>query len=126
MIVLHTFGRKHHRTDPTMFDHKWSCMKLPNPYHQGALRQLDGRNPQVQQYVFRKANGEQADTIVQDARRVISQHLHPSNPDAHVDLVVGFYCQGGRHRSVAVAETLYDDLTNRNIPTTIHHWNLNK
>jgi len=88
---------------PRGVDMVFDCRFLINPHWDPALRDLDGRDPAVAAHV--QADPRHADFI----ERV--QGLILSLLDAYVDegkssLTIAFGCTGGRHRSVAVAETL--------------------
>ncbi|MER7517797.1 RNase adapter RapZ [Streptomyces sp. NPDC126499] len=80
---------------------------LRNPPDDPAVRrqltQLTGLDPTVATYVM---NTPGAEHLVDHARRTIEQRI--KNGQQHIDVHV--HCYGGRHRSVAIAEQLGQQL----------------
>ncbi len=105
MIRLISFGYK--AGPPPEATHVFDCRKLKNPHFEPALRDLDGRAPQVQTFV---EHSRGYSDIHVKARFYVTE-----DPDA----IVAFGCYGGRHRSVAVLELLA--MTLGNYPHTIEH-----
>ena len=92
MLRLISFGYR--AGPPPNATHVFDCRKLKNPHFEPALRDLDGRTPQVQTFV-EHSNGY-SDIHVKAKNYVTTE------PEA----VIAFGCWGGRHRSVACAQLL--------------------
>ena len=92
------------------------CHDIPNPHKNPVLREKDGRDPDVQVFVLRTSP---ARDLLEFAKRSVARTLHPTSNSN--ELTIAFQCIGGRHRSVAMAETLYSDLTDRGIDATVSH-----
>jgi len=80
---------------------------LPNPYFVPDLKHLDGEAREIQDFIFGAP----------EAREFIARYtelidyllpLYEREGKANVSIAVG--CTGGRHRSVAIARTIYDRL----------------
>ena len=92
MLRLISFGYK--VGPPPNATHVFDCRKLKNPHFEPALRDLDGRTPQVQTFVEHSRGNYDI--------HVKAKFYATTEPDA----TIGFGCYGGRHRSVACAELL--------------------
>lgn len=100
-LAVQSFSYK--RGLPRGVDMVFDCRFLSNPHWNTALRDYDGRDAAVAEYVA-------ADPRFADFYRRV-QELVTSLLDAFVDegkssLTIAFGCTGGKHRSVAVAEKL--------------------
>jgi UPF0042 nucleotide-binding protein len=80
---------------------------LPNPHFVPALRRWSGRNARVSRYVLRSAAAREFLRRTTDLLRFLVPH-YIAEGKAYLTIAVG--CTGGRHRSVAMAETLADRL----------------
>jgi len=76
----------------------FDCRALANPHHQQALRPLTGLDYAVKAFV---ARSEGFDDLYAKAK------FHALG---YADPTIAFGCFGGRHRSVALAELLAEDL----------------
>jgi UPF0042 nucleotide-binding protein len=115
-VNLISFGFKYERPDEAelVFDVRF----LPNPYFVEALRPLSGTDARVADYVF-------AGTAAQEFRQrfmdFISGILPYYETEGRYRLTLGIGCTGGRHRSVAVAETLAATLRQRDYAVFVEH-----
>jgi UPF0042 nucleotide-binding protein len=76
---------------------------LPNPHFVPELRAHTGRDPEVLAYVDRsKATHEFLDHTLNLLKFLIPQYVG----EGKSYLTIGIGCTGGRHRSVAIAESL--------------------
>ena len=100
-IVLSSFGFKH--GPPVEADCVFDARVLHNPFWVAELRPHDGRQKDVQEYVFTDPGAEE---FVSGIQAEISRYMDDfSARDKHL-LRVAVGCTGGRHRSVAVVEAL--------------------
>lgn len=92
---------------PRGVDMVFDCRFLQNPYWQPALRDLDGRDAAVVDFI-------RADTrfapFFEKLRDLILLLLPATVEEGKAHLSIGFGCTGGQHRSVAIAELLGNSL----------------
>ncbi|MCB1399643.1 MAG: RNase adapter RapZ [Rhodobacteraceae bacterium] len=100
-VSLHSFSYK--RGVPRGLDMMFDCRFLANPHWVPALREGDGRDAAVAQYVADDPRFETFFTMVRDLLLFLLP-AHREEGKSHV--AVGFGCTGGQHRSVAVAESM--------------------
>jgi UPF0042 nucleotide-binding protein len=88
---------------PPGLDIVLDCRFLRNPHWEEHLRPLDGRDPQVAEFV-------QADPrfapFFERLRALVELVLPAYRDEGKAHLAIGLGCTGGQHRSVTVAETL--------------------
>ena len=94
---------------------------LPNPFWVPELRPHTGRETQVSEYVLSQEGAQEfIDGVEAMLRPAITGYLRENR--RYVTLAVG--CTGGKHRSVAVAETLASRLGSDEIATFVVHRDL--
>ena len=94
---------------------------LPNPFWVPELRPHTGRETQVSEYVLSQDGAQEfIDGVEAMLRPAITGYLRENR--RYVTLAVG--CTGGKHRSVAVAETLASRLGSDEIATFVVHRDL--
>ena len=100
-VTVLTFGFKH--GIPNESDLIFDVRFLPNPYFKAKLRKLSGRDSAVMAYLAKSDVTIQfLDMITEMLRFLIPQYVKEGK---HY-LTVSIGCTGGKHRSVAVGETL--------------------
>jgi len=82
----------------------------PNPHNDLVLRNLDGRDPRIQQFVL---GGGELQKVLAEAERNVDRHS-----------AIAFGCVGGRHRSVVAVEVLAAHLKAKGIPVVVNHLEL--
>lgn len=100
-ISVQSFSYK--RGLPRGMDMVFDCRFLANPYWVPALREKDGRDPEVAAHVAADPNYAQFLLKLQD---LVTFLLPAQMAEGKSHLTLGFGCTGGQHRSVAVAENL--------------------
>lgn len=81
---------------------------LPNPYYVPTLKQRTGNDPEVREYVMQTGEGQEfLDRLFNLMEFLVPRYQE--NEGKH-QLVVAIGCTGGRHRSVTIANLLYDML----------------
>jgi UPF0042 nucleotide-binding protein len=120
-VSLQSFSYK--RGLPRGLDLVLDCRFLRNPHWQLHLRDLDGRDPAVADYVS-------ADPLFDDffdkVRDLILLLLPAHRDEGKAHLAIGFGCTGGQHRSVAVAEKLGKVLADAGWPVSKRHRELER
>ncbi|MBA2602181.1 MAG: RNase adapter RapZ [Acidobacteria bacterium] len=101
VVTILSFGFKH--GIPVDSDLLFDVRFLPNPHFVPELRPHTGRDPDVVEYIDRAdATHEFLEHTLNLLRFLVPQYVH----EGKSYLTVGIGCTGGRHRSVAIAESL--------------------
>ncbi len=100
-VTLLSFGFRH--GVPEDADLVFDVRFLPNPHFVPSLQRWSGRNPRVSRYVLRSpASSRFLKLTVALLRFLLPRYIDEGK--AYLTIAIG--CTGGRHRSVAIAETL--------------------
>jgi len=91
---------------------------LRNPHFVEHLRQLDGRDPAVREYVFETP---EADEFVGKYSDLLHFLLPKYQAEGKAYLNIGIGCTGGKHRSVAIAETLAKRIDSSKYLVSVKH-----
>jgi UPF0042 nucleotide-binding protein len=76
---------------------------LPNPHYVDSLKPFTGQHPDVYEYVMQ---WEETKQFLDKLTEMLSFLFPHYQREGKTSLVVGIGCTGGKHRSVAIAETL--------------------
>jgi UPF0042 nucleotide-binding protein len=121
LIQFFTFGTKYVRRHRPEADLYVDCTRLPNP----PFYEQTGQSRQVQRWLQNEiSRGESRKYYDKLAIRVLQESLEASR--TAVQLNVGFYCYGGRHRSVFVSESIAEKLKMVGVEVEIKHLELNR
>ncbi len=91
---------------------------LPNPYFIPELKKLDGHSQRVVDHVLNNATGRLFLEKYIDLLDYLIP-LYEKEGKAYLTIAVG--CTGGRHRSVAIAETLYGHINQPGMQVDLTH-----
>ncbi|WP_051564372.1 RNase adapter RapZ [Desulfovermiculus halophilus] len=94
---------------------------LPNPYFEDQLRHLSGQDAQVSAYVL---NGEPGAEFFSKLLDFLTFTLPLYAREGRYRLTLTFGCTGGRHRSVAVAGSVFKRLKELGYQTSLEHRHL--
>lgn len=112
-----SFGFKHGL--PTEADLVFDVRFLPNPFYLDELRELDGRDSRVIEYVF---SSEEARVFLSKITDLFKYLLPLYRREGRSYLAVAIGCTGGHHRSVAMAGQLWKNLVEAGLgPLSIRH-----
>lgn len=115
-VTVASFGFKH--GTPSDADLLFDVRFLKNPYYNHALREKDGRGPEVQAFV-------ESDTRTAEFFTRLSELVGWSLPhyisEGKAYLTIGIGCTGGKHRSVVLAEKLAAFLQDRGYRVLTQH-----
>lgn len=101
LVNIISFGFR--RGTPPEADLVFDVRFLPNPHFVESLRKFSGQTPRVARYVLRfPATAKFLALTIRLLRFLIPQYIS----EGKTYLTIGIGCTGGRHRSVAIAETL--------------------
>jgi len=101
-VVLMSFGFKY--GPPSEANLLFDVRFLGNPFFKDELRALDGRDPGVSEYVMQQAEARQ---MAEHIEGILRFTLPRFQEERKLYLTVAIGCTGGRHRSVALVEHLY-------------------
>ncbi len=97
---------------------------LPNPYYVHDLRALTGNDSAVQDFVMAS---EEAKEFLSKLTDMVSFLVPQYIKEGKNSLVIGIGCTGGKHRSVTLANRLFDYLSeDENYSTYIKHLHIEK
>jgi len=116
VVSVQSFSYK--RGLPRGLDMVLDCRFLRNPYWQEELRQLDGRNSQVADYI--RADARFA-PFQERVMGLVELLLPAYEAEGKAYFSIGFGCTGGQHRSVAMAQTMGKALADGGWQVSIRH-----
>ena len=121
MVNVMSFGFKH--GIPSDVDLLFDVRCLPNPYYVDELKMLTGNDKPVQDYVMQYPESDEFLGKLTDVLGFLIPHYVD---EGKYRLVVAIGCTGGKHRSVTLANELYQRMKNKgNYGMTIYHRDIN-
>ena len=122
MVTVMSFGFKH--GIPVDADLVFDVRFLPNPFYVDELKVKTGNDKEVQDYVM---GFEEAGVFLNKLEDMM-QFLVPNYiKEGKNRLVVAIGCTGGKHRSVTLANALYQVMKNKgSYGITLHHRDVEK
>ncbi len=108
MIRIESFGFKHGilQDADLIFDVRF----LPNPYYIEELKPLTGNDKPVQDYVM---SFDEAGIFLDKLTDMVNFLIPNYVKEGKLQLVIGIGCTGGQHRSVTLANELYNRLKDK-------------
>ena len=108
MVNVVSFGFKH--GTPPDADLIVDVRFLPNPYFVPALKALNGESAEVQAFVLK----DPETTVFLDKYLDLLDYLVPRySKEGKAYLTIAIGCTGGMHRSVVIAQKIYDHIRSR-------------
>ena len=104
-ITVESFGYKH--GIPLDADMVFDVRFLPNPFYVPSLKHLTGNNKKVQEYVLKFP---EAEAFLDHVKSMITELVPCYIREGKYNLVLCFGCTGGQHRSVTMANAIYEYL----------------
>lgn len=102
-VKVMSFGFKYGNSKETDLVFDVRC--LPNPYYIPELKYLTGKDAEVRDYVM---SFEQSKVLLDKLKDLITFLIPQYISEGKSQLVIGFGCTGGKHRSVTFAELIAD------------------
>lgn len=121
IITILSFGFKY--GIPMDSDLVFDVRFLPNPYYIDELKHFSGIDKEVRDYVlkFKEAN------IFLNKLKDLLEFLIPYYiKEGKRQLIISIGCTGGRHRSVTIANSIYEMLKAKNLNVSISHRDINE
>ena len=103
---------------PTEIDMIFDCRFLKNPNWVEGLKDLNGTDEEVKDYLNKDKSWT---TFKKHLFQIMSIVVPAFEREGKSYLSIGFGCTGGQHRSVFVAEQLYNYLISKNCDVKISH-----
>ncbi len=120
-VSVQSFSYK--RGLPRGVDMVFDCRFLRNPYWEERLRLLDGRTPEVAEFI---AQDPRAAPFQQQLQSMVTMLLPAYEDEGKAYLSIALGCTGGQHRSVAMAETLARALADAGWQVSTRHRELER
>lgn len=120
-ITVLSFGFKY--GIPADSDLVFDVRFLPNPYYVSELRHLTGNDEPIKQFVTK--SGE-ADSFLEKLTDMMDFLIPRYQKEGKYQLVISIGCTGGKHRSVAMANGLYQVLKEQGYSVKIEHRDIEK
>jgi len=96
---------------------------IPNPYYIESMRSLTGKDSIVRDYVLSSAETREFINRLSDMLNFLIPNYIKEGKS---QLVIGIGCTGGRHRSVAIADKIYEILSSKFEKVVIDHRDIDK
>ena len=121
-ITVLSFGFKY--GIPVDSDLVFDVRFLPNPYYIEELRPKTGNDPEIQQFVMEKSQATEFLNKLEDMLRLVIPNYIDEGKN---QLVISIGCTGGKHRSVTLANALYERLKkNANYGLRVEHKDIDR
>ena len=120
-ISVVSFGYKYGM--PENMDIVMDVRFLPNPYYNEGLKDLDGKNEKIIDFVF---NREETKKFLVMFEKMLDFLIPNYIAEGKSYLGVGIGCTGGRHRSVVISEKINEYLKLKGYSAKLHHEDINK
>ncbi len=108
-VQVFSFSYKHgypHDDSGNGGGYAFDCRALPNPGRYAAYKHKTGRDEEVRQYLESAEHAAAVDAFFQHAAAMVCPHVENFVQRGFANLMVGFGCTGGQHRSVYFAERM--------------------
>ena len=115
-VSIVSFGYKH--GVPIDADLLIDVRFMPNPFYIPELRPLTGRDPAVQEYVFRTKECQEFIKRYMDLLKFL---LPCYSAEGKTHLTIGVGCTGGQHRSIAIGIKLGELLEEEGYQVNVKH-----
>ena len=121
MINILSFGFKY--GTPSDADLVFDVRFLPNPFYIEELKHLTGNDMSVHDYVMKY---EESNIFLEKLLDMINFLIPNYIKEGKNQLVIAIGCTGGKHRSVTLANELYNELNKLEYSTIITHRDIDK
>ena len=115
-ITILSFGFKY--GIPVDSDLVFDVRFIPNPFYIPELKPFSGNDEPVKNYVMEQTETQ---TFLQKANDMFEFLIPNYQKEGKRQLIISIGCTGGRHRSVAIANSIYETLRANNYDVYIEH-----
>ncbi|OPJ65119.1 RNase adapter RapZ [Clostridium oryzae] len=116
MITVLSFGFKY--GIPVDSDLVFDVRFIPNPFYIPELKQYSGNDEPVKKYVM---GFDVTKEFMKNLQNMMEFLIPNYVKEGKRQLIVSIGCTGGRHRSVAIANAIYQELLNKGHKVNIEH-----
>ncbi|MDE7389465.1 MAG: RNase adapter RapZ [Lachnospiraceae bacterium] len=116
-----SFGFKY--GTPTEADLMFDVRCLPNPFYIADLKYKNGLDEPVREYVMK---WEQSKGVLDRIIAFLDYSMPLYANEGKSQLVIAIGCTGGKHRSVALTQAVYNHLLNNHHKVSVHHRDIGK
>lgn len=117
MVTVMSFGFKY--GIPADADLVFDVRFLPNPYYIDELKPMTGNDKPVRDFVMR---AQEAEVFIQKLEDMVAFLMPNYIKEGKYRLVIAIGCTGGQHRSVTLANELYERMKDKgNYGIKLHH-----
>ena len=95
---------------------------LSNPYFVPELKALNGKNPEIKNYVL---NNDEARSFLKKYLDLLDYLIPSYEKEGKSYLTIAIGCTGGRHRSVSIAEAIFEHIKKPGRQIIITHRDIN-
>ena len=120
-IILQSFSFR--KGSPSGLDMIFDCRFLKNPNWEDDLKNLNGTDTEVKNYLYKDKSWE---SFKNSLIKMMSTIIPSFEREGKSYLSIGLGCTGGQHRSVFVAEQLFEHLLDKDYDVKILHTTLQK
>ncbi len=121
IISIISFGFKY--GIPIDCDLVFDVRFIPNPYYISSMKKLTGKHETVKEFVLKaKETIEFIEKLSSMLEFLIPNYIK----EGKSQLVIGIGCTGGKHRSVAIADSIYRILIDKQHRVVIEHRDIDK
>lgn len=120
-VTCMSFGFKY--GVPTEADLMFDVRCLPNPFYIEDLKYKTGIDEPVRDYVMK---WEQTQGVLQRILTFLDYTMPLYSDEGKSQLVIAIGCTGGKHRSVALTQAVYNHLIENKHKVSVHHRDIGK
>ena len=120
-IILQSFSFR--KGSPSGLDMIFDCRFLKNPNWEDDLKNLNGTDAKVKNYLYKDKSWVSFNNSL---IKMMSTIIPAFEREGKSYLSIGLGCTGGQHRSVFVAEQLFEHLLDKDYDVKVLHTNLQK
>lgn len=121
IITILSFGFKY--GIPSDSDLVFDVRFIPNPYYIAELKMKTGNDQEIKDYVM---GWDVAESFLLKLEDMVAFLLPNYIKEGKNQLVISIGCTGGKHRSVTMANALYDKLKEKEYSVNIYHRDIEK
>ena len=115
-VTILSFGFKY--GIPVDSDLVFDVRFIPNPFYIPELKPYSGNDEPVKRYVLQQ---EETKGFIKRTDELLEFLIPNYKKEGKRQLIISIGCTGGRHRSVAIANQIYENLTSRNYNISVEH-----
>ena len=119
-VMFMSFGYK--KSVPQDIETVFDVRLLPNPYWVQKLKNLNGLDQEVKDYVL---NAPETKEYLEHVTKYLDYYLEELKKTGKGHANIGIACSGGQHRSVAVAQYLFE-FYSKKYETSVSHRDIEK